>query len=165
LAQHAPYSSVAHALACFLNVYFVTMPIHRIIVAYDGSPPADRALDLATELAESFRSAVTLIHAIQIPMSTPEAGLAWGDLLGDEERTGAALLEEAVQRMSRRVVKVVTRVVLGAPAEKIAEAAARPDVDLVVAGTTGKHALARVLLGSVTTRLLHICTKPLLVVP
>jgi nucleotide-binding universal stress UspA family protein len=141
------------------------MPIHRIIVAYDGSPPASRALDLATELAESFRSAITLMHAIRIPMSTPEAGPAWGDLLGDEERNGAALLEQAVQRTSKRGVRVETRVVLGAPAETVAEAATRPDVDLVVAGTTGKHAIARVLLGSVTTRLLHICTKPLLIVP
>jgi|SRR5450755_2682233 nucleotide-binding universal stress UspA family protein len=153
------------AVAWFLNVHPVTMPIRRIIVAYDGSLPASRALDFAAELAESFRSSITLVHVIQIPMSTPDALPAWGDLLGAEEHNAATLLKEAVRHLTKRGLKVDTRVLLGSPAEKVANAAADPDVDLVVAGTTGKHALARVLVGSVTTRLLHICSKPVLVVP
>jgi nucleotide-binding universal stress UspA family protein len=164
-AGNKPGIRAADALAWFLNSKSFTVSIRRIIVAYDGSPPACRALDFAAVLAECFRSSISLMHVIQIPMSTPEALPAWGGLLADEERNGAALLKEAVQSMTKRGVKIEPWVVLGAPAEKVAEAATVPDVDLVVAGTTGKHALARVVLGSVTTRLLHICTKPLLVVP
>lgn len=141
------------------------MAIRRIVVAYDGSPPASRALDFAAELADTFHSSVTLVHVIQIPMSTPEALPAWGELLLGEERQARVLLHEALQSMRKRGMKVEAQVVLGDPADKVTEAAASEDVDLVVAGTTGKHALKRVLLGSVTTRLLHICTKPVLVVP
>jgi len=36
-------------------------------------------------------------------------------------------------------------------------------VDLVVVGSRGRAAVARVLLGSVTDRLVHISTKPVLV--
>ena len=67
--------------------------------------------------------------------------------------------------MRKRGMKVETEVVLGDPADKVTAAATREDVDLVVAGTTGKHALERVFLHSVTTRLFHLCTKPVLVVP
>ncbi|HMK73500.1 MAG TPA: universal stress protein [Myxococcaceae bacterium] len=142
------------------------MPIRRIIVAYDGSPPARRALAFAEELAQAFRSALTLLHAIHVPVTPPEAALAgWAELLAAEQRAGEALVDEAVQAVRKAGFQVEARVVVGSPAEQLAEAAAGADVDLVVAGTTGKGAMARVLLGSVTTRLLHISPKPVLVVP
>jgi nucleotide-binding universal stress UspA family protein len=141
------------------------MAIRRIVVAYDGSPPASRALGFAAEFAEAFHSSITLVHVIQIPMSTPEALPAWGELLLVQEREGRVLLQEALQGMRKSGAKVETQVVMGDPAEKVAQAAIDKDVDLVVAGTTGKHALERVFLGSVTTRLLHISSKPVLVVP
>jgi nucleotide-binding universal stress UspA family protein len=143
----------------------VLMPIRHTLVAYDGSPPARRALDFASELAAPFHSALTLVYAIHVPVAPPEAALAgWEGMLATEERAGEALVEEAVQTMRRRGVKLGTHVV-GPPAEQVAEAAAGSDVDLVVAGAAGKGALARLFLGSVTTLLLHISPKPVLVVP
>jgi nucleotide-binding universal stress UspA family protein len=61
-------------------------------------------------------------------------------------------------------VEIDTKVLSGPPAETISEAAAAPDVDLVVAGSRGQGAVARALLGSVTDRLVHVCPKPILVV-
>jgi nucleotide-binding universal stress UspA family protein len=37
-------------------------------------------------------------------------------------------------------------------------------MDVVVAGSTGKGAIARIFLGSVIARLLDVCPKPVLVV-
>ena len=109
---------------------------------------------------------MTLVYAIHLPIVAPEAALAgWEEMLATEERAGEALVEEAVKIMRSRGVKLGTRMVVGPPAEQVAEAAAGADIDLVVAGATGKGALARIFLGSVTTRLLHICPKPVLVVP
>jgi nucleotide-binding universal stress UspA family protein len=142
------------------------MPIRHIVVAYDASPPARRALTFAAELAEAFHSTLTLVHAVHIPVTPPEAALAgWAELLAAEERAGEALVDEAVKSLLKRGLTAAARVVVGAPAEQVAEAATGADVDLVVAGTTGKGAMARVFLGSVTTRLLHISPKPVLVVP
>ena len=142
------------------------MPIRHMIVAYDGSAPAQRALDLAAELAAAFHSAITVLHVIHIPVTPPETAIAgWGALLDAEQHDGEVLVAEAARSMSKRGVTIKTRLVLGVPAEQLAEAATGADVDLVVTGTTGKRALARVFLGSVTTRLLHICSKPILVVP
>ncbi|HXX31614.1 MAG TPA: universal stress protein [Myxococcaceae bacterium] len=142
------------------------MPIRRIVVAYDGSPPARRALAFAEELASAFDSSLTLLHAIHVPVTPPEAALAgWAELLAAEQRAGETLVDEAVQAARKAGFRAEPVVVVGSPAEQLAEAAAAADVDLVVAGTTGKGAMARVLLGSVTTRLLHISPKPVLVVP
>jgi nucleotide-binding universal stress UspA family protein len=142
------------------------MPIRNIVVAYDGSPPARRALAFAEELAGAFRSSLTLVHVVHVPVTPPEAALAgWAELLAAEQRAGEALVDEAVQASRKKGFQARAQLVVGAPAEQLAEAAAGPEVDLVVAGTTGKGAMARMLLGSVTTRLLHISPKPVLVVP
>jgi nucleotide-binding universal stress UspA family protein len=152
-------------MACFLNS-LDCMPLHHIIVGYDGSSPSRRALDLAAELASAFHSSLTVMHVLHVPVTPPEAALAgWGELLDAEQHQAEVLVEEAVGSLAKRGVKAGTRLVLGIPAEQLAEAAAEADVDLLVTGTTGKRALARVFLGSVTTRLLHICSKPVLVVP
>ena len=52
----------------------------------------------------------------------------------------------------------------GAPAEAIAEEGAASDVGLVVMGSRGHGAVARMFLGSVSDRLVHISSKPVLVV-
>jgi nucleotide-binding universal stress UspA family protein len=142
------------------------MPIRRIVVAFDGSPPARRALAFAEELAQGFGSTLTLVHAIQVPVTPPEAAIAgWTELLAAEQRASEAMLEDARQTSRRRGLTTACRVVVGAPAEQLAQVAAESEVDLVVAGTTGKGAMARIFLGSVTTRLLHISPKAVLVVP
>ena len=54
---------------------------------------------------------------------------------------------------------------LGGPAHPIEEIAEEAKADLIVVGTRGHSAIAGLLLGSVTQRLLHIARRPVLVVP
>jgi nucleotide-binding universal stress UspA family protein len=54
---------------------------------------------------------------------------------------------------------------VGGAAHAIAEIAGREHVDLIVVGTRGRTALAGLLIGSVTQRLLHIAPCPVLAVP
>jgi len=77
---------------------------------------------------------------------------------------GDRLLSEAVVKLAEPGVEIDTAVLTGVAAESLAEAAEVPDVDLVVVGSRGRGAVARVLLGSVSDRLVHISSKPVLVV-
>jgi nucleotide-binding universal stress UspA family protein len=143
------------------------MPLRRIVVAIDGSEPADRALALATELAAAKGgAALTLVSAISDPVTfapTPVAGL---ELVLEAEQQGAERdLAERAARLRSRGLEVQTVVRVGAAADVLLEVAESTKADLVVAGSTGKGALQRALLGSVTTRLLHVLRRPLLVVP
>ena len=56
-------------------------------------------------------------------------------------------------------------VVLGGPARSLVDAAEETGADLIVVGTRGHSALAGVILGSVTQKLLHLATCPVLCVP
>ncbi|MDX6598141.1 MAG: hypothetical protein QOE87_2028 [Gaiellales bacterium] len=54
---------------------------------------------------------------------------------------------------------------MGGPAHVIAEVAENAKAEVIVTGTRGHTAIAGLLLGSVTQRLLHLAHCPVLVVP
>ena len=54
---------------------------------------------------------------------------------------------------------------LGGPAHSIDEIADEVGADLIVVGTRGHSPVAGLLLGSVTQRLLHIASQPILAIP
>ncbi len=143
------------------------MPLRRIVVAIDGSEPADRALDLASELVRTGDGGtLTLVSAISDPVTfapTPVAGLEM--VLEAEQRGAERDLAERAERLRAQGLRVETVVRVGGAPEVVADVAEAARADLVVAGSTGKGALQRALLGSVTTRLLHQLRRPLLVVP
>lgn len=143
------------------------MPLRRIVVAIDGSDPADRALEMAAELAAGRGGGkLTLVSAVSDPVTfapTPVAGL---ELVLEAEQQGAERdLAERAKRLAGKGLEVQTLVRVGAAADVVVDIAEQTDADLVVAGSTGKGAIQRALLGSVTTRLLHVLRRPLLVVP
>ena len=143
------------------------MPDRRILVATDGSEPADRALALAAELARSWGSGtLTLVKAVSDPVTFAPTAAAGLEMVLDAEQQGAERdLAQRAERLRTGGLKVDTLIRVGSAPEVVAEVADAVGADLVVAGSTGKGALQRAVLGSVTTRLLHELRRPLLVVP
>ena len=134
----------------------------KILAAFDGSEASMHAVRKAFELGDALGAEVTLAHVVPhvfVPAEVPydAAGL-------DEEavHAGEVLLNRAAADLGR---PNIPRVCLkgGAP-EALADFAEAGQFDLVVVGSKGRGAVARVLIGSVTDRLVHICKRPLLVV-
>jgi len=78
--------------------------------------------------------------------------------------------EEALQKVEDLAasldtpVKVHKMMVDGSPAETILKVADEENVDLIVVGASGKHALERFLLGSVSEKIVRHARVPVLVV-
>jgi nucleotide-binding universal stress UspA family protein len=137
----------------------------RILVGVDGSEPSMKAAQLAAEIAIRFGARVTLAYVVPRLLLPPDAyGLTVADVEQEHRVFGEKLLAHALTRLGESGVQVDTVVLSGPPAEGLAESAQAVDVDLVVVGSRGRGAVARMLLGSVTDRLVHICPKPVLVV-
>jgi nucleotide-binding universal stress UspA family protein len=137
----------------------------RILVGVDGSEPAAKAAQMAAEIAIRFGAKLTLAYVVPRLVLPPDAyGLTTADVEAEHREYAEKLLAHTVSQLGESGVQADTLVLSGAPAESLAEAAHASDVDLVVAGSRGRGAVARVLLGSVTDRLVHISTKPVLVV-
>jgi nucleotide-binding universal stress UspA family protein len=140
------------------------MSMRRILVGVDGSEPSLKAARLATEIAIRFGARLTLAYVVPRLVLPPDAyGLTMVEVEEEHRAFGERTLTEAITKLGESGVEVEPLVLSGPPAESLAEAATAPDIDLVVVGSRGRAAVARVLLGSVTDRLVHISTKPVLV--
>jgi nucleotide-binding universal stress UspA family protein len=136
--------------------------LQKILVAVDGSAPSGRAARLAIELAGPSGE-VTLAHVVPpmfIPAEIPFAGAPWAE---DAVKLGEQMLDDTLKELGQPRVKRVN--VMGPPAEALADLALEGKYDLMVVGSKGRGAVSRMLIGSVTDRLVHICRCPTLVVP
>jgi len=114
-------------------------------------------------LANNRSGSVTLIHVTAPFALTSDFGALLPDPVVELQNAGEALLQHALQTLGAPAgTAVVNRV--GAVAEVISDFAAEGGFDMVVVGHTGHGGVVRMLVGSVTDRLVHICSRPVLVV-
>jgi len=123
-----------------------------ILCATDFSETADRAFDLALQLASPARLPVTVLHA------TPWA-------LGEDVKAEGALEEMGERLRSAHVPDVQTLIAHQAPADAILATAETEAPSLLVMGTQGRGFLGRMVLGSVSREVAQTWTGPLLLVP
>lgn len=139
--------------------------IQRVLVAVDGSDPSLKAVRMAAEIAQRFGAKLTLVHVVPRLLLPPDVyGLTIATVEREHRAYAEGVLAQAVAAVDAPGMEATTEVLFGSPAECIAEKASAPDVGLVVLGSRGHGAVARVFLGSVSDRLVHICSKPVLVV-
>lgn len=137
----------------------------KVLVAIDGSQASLKAARFAADVAGRFGAGLRLIHVLpKVPLPPDVYGLKMAELEREHRTYAAGLLEKAVAEVARPGLRTETSVLEGAPAERIADEAAAPEVGMVVVGSRGHGAVARMLLGSVSDRLVHISPKPILVV-
>jgi nucleotide-binding universal stress UspA family protein len=135
-----------------------------IIWATDGSAAADRAMPYVKSLASENGAEVVVMHADLLLM-----GRAGGQhVIADEEDVRAKIERQAreLRDVGITATERIVHVAIGeSPAQTIANSAKELNSDLIVVGTRGHTHLGGLLLGSITTRLLHIAPCPVFVVP
>ncbi len=136
----------------------------KVLVAVDGSEFSTRALKLGIELAEKFSASLVVATVVEPAYLPPEPyGLAEQvDRARQEDAT--KILSEASAMARAAKVPVTTRVLSGTAAEALLQACDELQADLIVIGSRGRRALGRVLLGSVSDRVVHLSKRPVLVV-
>lgn len=136
--------------------------ISRLLVPTDFSDASRKSLVYAHALASKFAAEVTLLHVVE-PPNYPRFGYAHVPL--EEHKQKAAALAE-LEKLRRRFNQNVTvQVRTGSAHQEIAEAAQQGKFDLILLSSRGHSALAHVLLGSTTERVVRHATCPVLVLP
>jgi multicomponent Na+:H+ antiporter subunit G len=134
--------------------------IENIVLGYDGSEQANRALERAAALARDG-AVVTLVTAGSILPGAPRGTVAAATDEVDERRR---VLEEGRARLAELGVEARGVEGLGDPADALIETAREIQADLIVVGTRGRNVAARTLLGSVSSRVVHRAPCDVLVV-
>ncbi|WP_135821324.1 universal stress protein [Halostella litorea] len=138
----------------------------RILVAYDGSPQAEDALDYALE--EHADDELVVLYAID-PGEAGYGGRAttpsYPEEWYEEARANAAeILESAVDRAEAAGVDVESAIEVGGPANAIVEYAENEGIDHIVTGSHGRSGVTRILVGSVAEAVIRRSPVPVTVV-
>jgi nucleotide-binding universal stress UspA family protein len=143
-------------------------PVHRVLLAFDGSPGAWAALEQAIEVAVSQRALLTIAGVV----GEPTLWLGFGPAVMPYTRE--SLLRELERDMEQKLaaardevpatVSVTTQLLHGRPARALAALAESGNYDLVVAGPRKAGRLRRLFGGSVTHSLLTRCRTSVLAV-
>lgn len=133
-----------------------------LVVAIDGSQASLHGLEIAVPLARAMDLTLELVN-VQPPVLLAPA--AYAEVIRTIEAAQAQASAEVLKEAAARVEGAVLQTSLvGPPAETIAELSRSERVWGVVVGAKGHSAVGRVLVGSVADRLVHLCSKPVLVV-
>ena len=120
-----------------------------VLVAYDGSEPAQRAVTHAFD--ECADEEIVLLRVVEVADSFTKMSLqAVQELLGERrDEASEELREDVLELVGTDDVDYRTDVVSGEPAREIVAYAEEHDVDHIVVGSHGREGVSRVLLGSV----------------
>lgn len=133
----------------------------RILIATDGSPGADTALEL---VASSFDPAGVEAVDIVTVATRAAAGGALEAATGQPAPSAASgLVEAARARLAGVGFDAAGEVLVGHPAEEIVQRAGRDAVDLLVLGTRGLGFAQRLFAGSVSSKVTRHAPVPVLV--
>jgi nucleotide-binding universal stress UspA family protein len=144
--------------------------IRRILCPIDFSAASRHALEHAVQMARWYESRVSVLYVHQ-PLIVPNPPLVTVDTSDDVVRTDVD--PEQVDRELREWLAPAERAGLqtdiivehGGPAGRILDHAVSLGADLIVMGTHGRSGFERLVLGSVTEKVLRKSKVPVLTVP
>ena len=138
-----------------------------VIVGVDDSPPSKVAVDWAARDAARRGVGLKIVHVL-----TPPAVMAFPDVpmppayLEWQEGQGRTLLENSLATARAAAgaapVEITTAMVSGPPVPVLADLST--EAQMIVVGCHGRGALARTLLGSVSTGLVHHAHCPVAII-
>lgn len=136
----------------------------HILLAYDGSEHAQRAADLAGQLAREQQppASVRVVTAAE-PLSANLGEPNFSQLAAERSLQGHALLTAAVARLGAGL-EIHQELLFGPAADEIVQVAAIRQCDLIVMGSRGLGGLRALLMGSHTQKVLSHAPCPVLVV-
>jgi nucleotide-binding universal stress UspA family protein len=145
--------------------------IKKILVATDGSAAANRAVDLAADMAAKYECSLSILNIVRDMQLPPELlrmakveklALRDSDLL---KFLAEKVLAKAAERAKRKGAKGVrTTVGEGDPATVIIKQAKRNNVDVIVMGTRGLSKVKETFLGSVSRKVCNLSQMNCLIV-
>jgi nucleotide-binding universal stress UspA family protein len=146
-----------------------------IICGVDGSVDSRAALDVAAQFAERLRARLVLAYVVEYAHIPYAAAASFGGVAPRVDVAAFDALEDAHEEAAEQLLARVAaelgledaeqRVIMGFPAERLAELADEEDASLIVVGSRGRGAFKAAFLGSVSNSLVGVARCPVLIVP
>ena len=140
--------------------------MEKILIPVDGSGPSQRAVEFVITRAASPEPQLYLINVQEPPPAEMvlEAGIPPEVWHVEHQAAGRKALEAACKALDEAHLHYTTTVAVGNVADQILARARELACTQIVMGTRGLAPLARLVLGSVATRVIHAAACPVTLV-
>jgi len=142
--------------------------VTRILVPVDGSEYSRYAAEHAVRLAQPHAAEVVFLHVVdeQIAAEWAESQTDDGEGRARERllENGRVCLRDIARLAEERQIAHREEIAEGDPCAIICETAEREDADVIVVGRIGRRGARRILMGSITRRVIESTDRPVLVV-
>ena len=140
----------------------VFVGIQRILVAYDGSPHAEHAMNVALSMAGDMKAKLFVVSVIRPPEPAESAEF---HAVVDDGREKFEKSYIPVRELARqRGIELETEIVVGHPAEQIIHMADKMQASVIVMGKRSHTMLHRWMIGSNSERVLRYAHCPVMIV-
>lgn len=127
---------------------------NKILIAYDGSENAKKALGVGVDLAKKYAARLDALSVVHLP--------DYGATVGEVEEAKnegrehyEKLLAEAKEMAAKIGGQLNTEILFGHPADVIINYLSKGNYDLVIIGPRGISNIQKFLLGSVSNKVIH----------
>jgi nucleotide-binding universal stress UspA family protein len=140
----------------------VFVGFQRILVAFDASPHAEHALNVALSMAGDMKAKLYVLAVIRPP--EPAESAEFHAVLDEGRERYEASFAPIRERAKQKDIELETDVVVGHPAEQILHRADTIQASLIVLGKRSHTILHRWMLGSNSERVLKYAHCPVMIV-
>ena len=154
-----------------------TIKMKKVLIALDYNPTAQKVAEVGFSMAKSMNSEVILLHVITDPVFYSTAGYSpimgfngymdMGPVQLDSvdglKNASLQYLDKSREHLGDKSIQTIVKE--GDFAEAILEAAKELKADVIVIGSHSQKWLENIVMGSVSEKVLHHTSIPLLIVP
>jgi len=141
----------------------MTALYRKIIVATDGTEYAQKAINTAIELSKLTGAKLYGVFVSDVSNITPTS-VEWELVAENIKREADAALSDVRKKAEAAQIDFESINLSGAAAQEIVQYANSIDADLIVVGAAGKKMIERILLGSVSEKVIRNAKQQVLVV-
>ena len=128
----------------------------NILVPIDGSDNSYRALDAALLLSEKLGSNITVIHVMEeVPITHIGSEKMLNELLKAYKKENQDILLKCTEIANQKGLTIKTLLLQGNPASAILDYNKKEKFDLVIMGSRGLGKFKELILGSVSSKIMH----------
>jgi nucleotide-binding universal stress UspA family protein len=128
----------------------------KILVPVDGSDNSYRALEAALVLSEKLGSNISVINVMeQVPITHIESEKLLSELLEAYKKENQEILSKCSDIASQKGIAIKTVLLQGNPAPVILDYSKKENFDLVIMGSRGMGKFKELIIGSVSSKIVH----------
>jgi nucleotide-binding universal stress UspA family protein len=128
----------------------------KILVPADGSDNSYRALEAALVFSEKLGSSISIVNVMeQVPITHIESEKLLNELLEAYKKENQEILSKCSDIAHQKGITIKTVLLQGNPAPVILDYIKKENFDLVIMGSRGMGKFKELILGSVSSKIMH----------